>query len=219
MQKEKIKTNQKAILNSIQDLQRLSYSLSNNIRGRFQIKFAMTPSLNKRGFTLIELLVVVLIISILAAIALPQYQFAVARSRFVQAKVLATSLAEAEELYYLTNGKYTNNFDNLAVNIGGETTEFLKEFRYFNWGNCRLDAHEYGRAETSCQIMVPAGRVSYWISFAHSTYSSNRRACFASGETGKPNTTDISYRICEQDTNNPSSRVIFGANTYAWYYK
>ena len=59
---------------------------------------------NKRAFTLIELLVVVLIIGILAAVAFPQYQKAVIKSRFAEAFVHIKTLSEALEVCQLEKG-------------------------------------------------------------------------------------------------------------------
>ena len=67
------------------------------------------------GFTLIELLVVVLIIGILAAVAVPQYQKAVIKSEAMQGITLLRSVKQASQNYYLTNGTYPTKFEYLDI--------------------------------------------------------------------------------------------------------
>ena len=70
---------------------------------------------NQKAFTLIELLVVVLIIGILAAVAVPQYQFAVDKTRAMTYFQNAQAIIKAEQVYKMANGNYTSDFTTLDV--------------------------------------------------------------------------------------------------------
>lgn len=73
----------------------------------------------KTGFTLIELLVVVLIIGILASVALPLYQRAVEKSRFMKYIQVGYGIKRAQEAFFLANGEYTPDLQALDVDYSG----------------------------------------------------------------------------------------------------
>ena len=103
---------------------------------------------NRRGFTLIELLVVVLIIAILAAVAIPQYKMAVLKSRYSTLKTMTKALSDANEAYYLTNGQYTTDKNNLdvstpATGFSCHTNTSLNDCIY-SFGNNEWIAYEIG---------------------------------------------------------------------------
>ena len=87
-----------------------------NLDSQFTVR---CPGMTNRGFTLRELLVVVLIIGILSAVALPQYEKAVLKSRFSTMQQIAESIKKAEELYYMANGNYIADTDSLDFDYKG----------------------------------------------------------------------------------------------------
>ena len=82
-----------------------------------QKKSCLSGVLDRKGFTLIEILVVVLIIGILAAVALPQYQKAVEKSKATQALTMLKTVYNAADAYYLANNTWPTSFDELAVDV------------------------------------------------------------------------------------------------------
>ena len=96
---------------------------------------------NGRAFTLIELLVVVLIIGILAAVAVPQYQKAVEKARATEAMLNIKTMKDQAKLYILEHGSvgeetvWYKDFASIDLSGGEEleddaTTYVTKNFRY-----------------------------------------------------------------------------------------
>lgn len=133
------------------------------------------PDLHKQqsGFTLIELLVVVLIIGILVAVAVPQYQKAVIKTRFATLKHLVKSIANAEQLYYLANGNYTQSFEELDIDLPKENvTDSTADNHVYSWGNCYLYLNGNGNPVVACihnqihmqySVAMPSNVYSCWV--------------------------------------------------------
>ncbi len=139
---------------------------------------------NKQAFTLIELLVVVLIIGILAAVAVPQYQWAVAKARLANLITMAEATRQAEEAYYLSNGKYTEQWSDLNVDFPGK--EINSKTRAASEGGWTLrltiTSPNIGSANTviASHTLLPGLALYFFYNFNNETWNGNgKRRCYA----------------------------------------
>ncbi|MDJ0712275.1 MAG: type IV pilin protein [Woeseiaceae bacterium] len=127
----------------------------------------MHMPIKQRGITLIELMIVVVVVSILAAVAYPNYQEFVARAKRNEAKAALLQLATNQERFYLNNNRFTADVTLLgfASNDGGDTS--ITENEYYtidvtaaNASNFTATAtYRFGAPESDrCRVFTIDGR-------------------------------------------------------------
>ncbi len=153
------------------------------------------------GFTLIELLVVVLIIGILAAIALPQYQVAVDKARFTEVINMTHAIKNAMEVFYLANGSYPLpggaweldiDLPDKCERVKGDNT-FNCTDSWYDMGNTTVDGYNGARyaegekaARNRYRIMTDrSGTPGKRYCFALDKSDRARRLCKALGGTSQ----------------------------------
>ena len=164
--------------------------------------------MNNRAFTLIELLVVVLIIGILAAIAVPQYQKAVLKTRLHTGIPMVVSLYQAQQSYFLANGEYAKDIDDLEISVPADENCTKDEEGLKSRYNCSFGIVGIGTTGDSIMYQDINNEIIYTIylkdaSAGNLSFEAGKRYCFAKG-TSK-NALDICQSFAGEQINSSTT--------------
>ena len=150
------------------------------------------------GFTLIELLVVVLIIGILAAVAMPQYQVAVMKSRLASTIPGVTAIAQASEVYYLANGEYPKDdvreldvSDIAGCTLGLSGTLTCKNNIEYHINTAPEYAFTTKNVSSYIRDSNGTWRLFYMQFLEHASDAGVKRVCYAYDNTA------LSHKVCK----------------------